>query len=376
VARPRHRSSATPLAWAYALLVLYASLYPFAGWRWPPGQHLATLALLPKTSWLLSFDITSNLLGYLPLGMLVMLALRRSGAGAGLATLLATALPCALSYATEVLQHFVPGRVPAVEDWLMNTAGALGGALLALLLHALGVVSAWHALRSRWFVRDSAGALALLALWPVGLLFPAPVPLGLGQVGERLREWLAQALTGAPWAEALVVLLAAPAPATAPLRPLAEALIVALGLLAPCMVAYAVMHAGWRRIAIAAGACALGLAGMTLSTVLNFGPSHAWGWLAPSTLPGLGLGLLLALLAAALPLRVVAGAGLVALTGLVVGVAQAPADPYFAQSLRAWEQGRFVRFHGLAQWVGWLWPYGAMAWLFTRLGSRPDKGHP
>jgi VanZ family protein len=376
VARPRHRSSATPLAWAYALLVLYASLYPFAGWRWPPGQDLVALAVLPKTNWLLSFDITSNLLGYLPLGMLVMLALRRSGLRAGMATLLAVALSSALSYGSEVLQHAVPGRVPAIEDWLMNTTGALGGALLALLLHALGVVDAWHALRDRWFVSESAGALALLTLWPVGLLFPTPVPLGLGQVGERLREWLAHMLTGVPWADALLALLATPAPAAAPLRPLAEALIVALGLLAPCMVAYAVMPAGWRRIAVAAGACVLGLAGMTLSTVLNFGPSHAMGWLGPSTLPGLGLGLLLALLAAALPLRVVAGAGLMALTGLVVGVAQAPADPYFAQSLQAWEQGRFVRFHGLAQWVGWLWPYGAMAWLFTLLGSRHGQGHP
>jgi VanZ family protein len=376
VARSRHHSSATPLAWAYALLVLYASLYPFAGWRWPPGQHLAALAVLPKTNWLLSFDITSNLLGYLPLGVLVMLALRRTGMRASLATLLAVALPSALSYATEVLQHAVPGRVPAFEDWLMNTAGALGGALLALLLHTLGVVDAWHAVRSRWFVNDSAGALALLALWPVGLLFPAPVPLGLGQVGERLREWLAMGLADVPWADSLEALLATPAAAAAPLRPLAEALIVALGLLAPCMVAYAVMPAGWRRIAIAAGACLLGLAGMTLSTVLNFGPGHALGWLAPSTLPGLGLGIVLALLAAMLPLRVVAGAGLVALTGLVVGVAQAPADPYFAQSLQAWEQGRFVRFHGLAQWVGWLWPYGAMAWLFTRLGNRHGQGHP
>jgi VanZ family protein len=375
MASPRHRSSASPLALAYALLVLYASLYPFVGWRWPPGQHLATLALLPKTNWLLSFDITSNLLGYLPLGLLLMLALRRSGAHAGLALLLAVALPSALSYACEVLQHFVPGRVPAREDWLMNTAGALSGALLAGLLHALGLVDVWHALRSRWFVRDSAGALALLALWPVGLLFPAPLPLGLGQVAERLREALAQALADVPWAETLEALLATPAPAAVPLRPLAEALIIALGLLAPCMVAYAVMPAGWRRLAIAAGALALGVGGMTLSTALNFGPSHALGWLAPAALPGLGLGVLLALMAAALPRRMVAGAGLVALTGLVVGVAQAPADPYFAQSLQAWEQGRFVRFHGLAQWVGWLWPYIAMAWLFSRLGRHGDAGH-
>ena len=32
---PRHRSSAVPLAWLYGALIVYASLYPFAGWRAP-----------------------------------------------------------------------------------------------------------------------------------------------------------------------------------------------------------------------------------------------------------------------------------------------------------------------------------------------------
>jgi hypothetical protein len=95
-------------------------------------------------------------------------------------------------------------------------------------------------------------------------------------------------------------------------------------------------------------------------------------WLTPTAGPGLVLGLVLALVLAPVPRRVVRGLGLVVLTGLLVGVAQAPADPYFAQSLQAWEQGRFVRFHGLAQWVGWLWPYAAMLWLLLRLGARDD----
>ena len=78
--------------------------------------------------------------------------------------------------------------------------------------------------------------------------------------------------------------------------------------------------------------------------------------------------------AAALPTyrRVAAALGLMVLTGLAFGLAQAPSDPYFADSLQAWEQGRFVRFHGLAQWIGWLWPYAAMAWLLTRLGESPS----
>ena len=66
--RVQHRSSATWLALVYAVLVLYASLYPFEGWRWPPGQTLSALARLPSALHQSTFDIGSNLFGYLPLG--------------------------------------------------------------------------------------------------------------------------------------------------------------------------------------------------------------------------------------------------------------------------------------------------------------------
>jgi VanZ family protein len=366
----RHRSLATPLALAYAALVLYASLYPFTGWRWPPGLTLATMGQLAWPPWHVEFDLWSNLLGYLPLGALLMIAARRSGYAVVPALLLAVLGPATLSYVLEVLQHFMVGRHPSLKDLAMNTAGAVLGAVLALAAHSVGLIDRWQTVRERWFTRGSAGALALLALWPVGLLFPAPVPFGLGQVGERLRETLAGWLQDVPWADSAYALLATPAPPAAALRPLTEALIVACGLLAPCLLAYTVVTPGWRRVAMAAGACLLGVGGMTLSTLLNFGPAHALAWLSPVTLPGVGFGLLLAGVLAPLPQRLVAGVGLMVVTGLVVGVAQAPDDPYFAHSLKSWEQGQFVRFHGLAQWVGWLWPYATMAWMLSRLGLR------
>ena len=61
------------------------------------------------------------------------------------------------------------------------------------------------------------------------------------------------------------------------------------------------------------------------------------------------------------------------LLGLVVQLAllnQAPADPYFAQTLQTWEQGQFIRFHGVVQWLGWLWPYAALLYVLIRLSSR------
>jgi hypothetical protein len=84
------------------------------------------------------------------------------------------------------------------------------------------------------------------------------------------------------------------------------------------------------------------------------------------------------------PQRLVQGLALMALSVGVVLVSQAPADPYFAQNLQAWEQGRFVRFHGLAQWIGWLWPFATIGWLLSRLararldarGLAPGSGLP
>lgn len=366
----RHRSSAAPLALAYAALVLYASLFPFTGWRWPPGQALLALLALPWPPWRDNFDLWANGLGYLPLGALVMIAARRSGQAVLPSLLFAVLAPALMSYAAEVAQHFLPRRHPSLKDLAMNSLGALGGALLAAALQRAGLIDRWHALRERWFVRRSAGALALLALWPLGLLFPAPVPLGLGQVGERLRTVLSDWLDDVPWAEAAQQLLAAAPRAAEPLRPLAETITTALGLLGPCLLAYAVVAPGWRRVPLALGALALAIAAMTLSTLLNFGPPHALSWLTPATLPALAFGSLLAVLLAPVPRRTAVGLALVALTGLVVLVAQAPADPFFALSLRAWEQGRWARFHGLAQWIGWLWPYVTMGWLLSRLGAR------
>jgi VanZ family protein len=364
----RHRSSAAWLALVYAALVLYASLYAQDPWRWPPGQPLGALLRLPRSLHQSTFDIESNLLGYLPLGGLFAMAALRSAWSARAAVATALVASAALSYSCEVLQQFVPGRVPALEDFAFNTAGALAGTLLAWVLHGTGLVDRWQALRLRWFSGDAAFALVLLVLWPVGLLFPAPVPLGLGQVGERLRESLAALLDDVPWAASVHDMLAAPLVQDTPLHPMGEIVLVALGLLAPCFVAFAVVAPGWRRSVMALGALLMAVAAMTLSTMLNFGPPHALSWLGPRAAPGLLLGSLAAAASLRLSCRTVATLGLMVLTGLVFGLAQAPSDPYFADSLQAWEQGRFVRFHGLAQWIGWLWPYAAMAWLLTRLG--------
>jgi VanZ family protein len=367
------RSSAAPLALVYSALVLYASLYPFTGWRWPPGPSVGALLSLPWPPWRDPFDVWSNVLGYVPLGALIYVAQVRGGRAAWRAGLAALLVASALSYLTEVVQQFLPGRVPSRVDWALNSAGAAAGAALAALLQALGLLQRWQALRERWFLRDSAGGLSLLALWPVGLLFPTPVPLGVGHVASQLRDALVALFEDVPWAQGMIELLQNAGVGAQRLPPLSEAFVQLLGLLAPCMVAFTVTRRGLRRALIVAAVLALGVLSTTLSTALSFGPANALAWVTPQTLPALTAGTLLAAGCTLLETRAAAGLGLAVLGALVVLVSQAPVDPYFADSLQNWEQGRFIRFHGLALWIGWLWPYVAMVWLLGRLGpGSPD----
>ena len=367
---PRHRSSAAPLAWLYAALIVYASLYPFTPWRSPGVSPLAFLAL-PWPRWWTGFDLVSNLFGYLPLGALIFGALVRSGVRARPSLLLAFAAGAALSLAMEFLQNFLPQRVASNVDWGLNALGTLLGAALGLWIHVRGGVERWQAARDRWFIGRSAGGLALLLLWPLGLLVPLPVPLGQGQVLARLQEFVADVVAGTPiapwfesWADAELE--------RASLSSSGEFALIALGLLAPCLLAFSVARPGWRRLVLVLAAAALGCAATTLSTALNFGPQHLLAWSTPQALMALAFGIAVAGLLSTAPPRAAIGLGLIALTALVTVVMQAPADPYFAQSLQGWEQGRFIRFHGAARWVGWLWPYAAIVYLLARLAARDE----
>lgn len=365
----RARSSALPLTLAAVALVAYATLYPLTGWRWPPGHELRTLLSLDWPRYFPRFDIYSNLAGYLPLGLLAYIAAVRHAWRPWLAFLAAAALGAGLSYTLEVTQHFLPERVPSLLDWALNSAGAALGAILAAVLQATGQLDRLQALRERWFAGGSTGARVLLVLWPAALLFPTPVPLGLGQIGEALRALAQAALDGTPWAAAAADYIAH-SPIDRPLTPLGEWAAITLGLLAPCLLAHAALRPGLRRLAMVVLLAGIAFAATTLSIALNFGPQHALTWMTPATLPGLQTGLLLACLTAWMGRRLSAALALVAFTALVALVAHAPADPYFAQSLQAWQQGRFIRFHGLAQWLGWLWPYAAMGWLLLRFAAR------
>ena len=362
-----HKTSAWPLALVYAALIVYASLYPFADWRdqgiWP-WAFLA--APLPRYwTW---FDVVANVLGYVPLGFLLALAFMRSGRGHR-AVLWATALVVLLSLLLEMLQGFLPMRVPSHVDWALNAMGGWLGACLAWALQKWGVIDRWSHFRARWFVDDARGALALLVLWPLALLYPAAVPLGLGQVFERLEATLGEVLADTPFLEWMPVREME----LQPLVPAAEVVCVLLGALIPCLLAYCIIRPPLQRL-VAMGLLLLaGMGATALSAALSYGPTHAWGWLSLPVRVGLWAAPVLGLALAWVPRR---GCAAVLLLVLVLHLSllnQAPASAYFSQALQTWEQGRFIRFHGLVQWLGWLWPFVAMLYVVLRF-SRREQG--
>lgn len=365
------KTTAWPLALVYAALIVFASLFPFEGWR---AQGLSAWEFLsgplPPHYWT-GFDVAINVAGYAPLGFMLALGFTRSG-WVRLAVPFAFVMGVVLSLVMEFLQIYLPKRVPSNLDLLLNSAGALLGAVSAAALERLGALERWSRFRARWFARDARGALVLLALWPWALLFPAAEPFGLGQVIERLEVLLAEVFDGTPFYDWLPV---RQTPLEA-LSPAAEALCVGLGLLAPCLLAFSVTRQPIRRAALMCSVAAIGVGATALSSALSWGPSHAWAWMSAQAQAGIVLGVVLAAAAIGLRQRACAVLLLVVLSLHLALLNDAPTSAYFAQTLVDWEQGRFIRFYGLGQWLGWLWPYVALVYVLQRASRRalPERG--
>ncbi len=355
------KTAAWPLALSYVGLIVYASLYPFSDWR-DQGVSPWVFLVAPWPRYWTGFDIGSNIIGYMPAGFFLALTALRTGRGRHAVS--RAAVVCGvLSICMETLQIYLPSRVPSNVDLGTNILGGWLGASLAYLLERLGTIDRWSRVRARWFVAQARGALVLLALWPLALLFPAALPLGLGQVLERVESTLADVLADTPF----LVWLPVREIEMQPLLPFSEMLCVALGLLIPCLLANCIVRPAPRRIVFAVGILLVGVAMTSLTATLTWGPEHAWDWLQMPVQVGLALGLVAAVVLSPVKYRVGAALALLAMAAYLWLLNQSPEDPYLMQTLQTWEQGRFIRFHGLAQWLGWLWPYAAVVYLVQQV---------
>ena len=363
-----HKTSALPLAWVYAGLIVYASLYPFSDWRYQGIMPWGFLTS-PLPKYWTGFDVTINLLGYVPLGFLLVFSALRTGRGRaalGLGVLAAGLL----SLAMESLQNYLPSRVPSNVDLILNTMGAVVGGLMAWAMGKLGLIKRWSVMRASWFVADARGGLVLLALWPLALLFPATVPFGLGQVLERLESALTDILQDTPFLEWMPIRDIE----LQPLVPGVEWVCVTLGLLIPCLLGFCIVRAVRRRALCVVLVFGIGIGATALSGALSYGPDHAWAWFGLPVKAGLISALIFVVLMLWVPRRASAALLLLGLGVYLSVLNQVPVSPYFSQTLAAWEQGRFIRFNGLAQWLGWLWPYAALLYVLIQVwGSDVEK---
>ncbi len=337
----------TYLAAAYALFIMYASLSPFSGWQGQGLEFSAVLEakLLLQYTW---FDVTANLLAYLPFGLLLGLVLR-ARCGALWSVLLATLGGLALSATMEYAQMYLPSRISSNLDLLTNSGGALLGALLAV-----GIAPrAWFALHlTRWRIRLFHGSgeadfgLTLVALWMFAQINPSLPMLGSVFISKAAR---------APFAVVQ----------SEPFSWLASAA-VALNLLMLGMLLLTLLRQ--RRHALNAlllVLCAVALAKFAAAAVLL----KSWAlllWLNSEAMLGLFAGVLLLLAAMQLPrARLLWCAALVTLAYLVLahGILDSGV-PAVSMRLYQWNYGHLLRYNGLSQSIALAVPVMLLAYLW------------
>lgn len=175
-------------ALACVLLIAYASLFPFSGWRLPGAGFFAwfTPELPRRVS---RSDLLVNVIAYVPVGYLLFRLFRGDGRLA-LPFLRALVAGSVLSFAMESTQAFLPGRTPSVVDLCTNALGTSAGALLALCWQQAAVPEgAWSRWRARFLCAGSRGELGLcvLLLWLCSQWAPFVPSLDLGGIKNGLK---------------------------------------------------------------------------------------------------------------------------------------------------------------------------------------------
>lgn len=350
----------------YVFLIVYASWYPFSGWR-SNGLPLLGFLSAPLPYYWTRFDLLTNIIGYMPLGVLLVFSMypRLRGIRAVLPACLLGAL---LSAGLEAGQNFLPSRVPSNLDLITNAAGvALGTLVGALLTPAFLEQSRLLALRERWFLAEASRGLIVLGLWPMAQIYPQAYLFGHGQLLPILSEWLSDL-----WSVDidLGALLRRNAELSAEQYWLSETIITACGLTGALLTLLCLTRRRAPRLALAAVLLLAALATKTLASALLFSPDNAFAWITPGAQGGLLIGLImLSGLAMAPQVAQRRVAALALIVSLVVANI-APDNPYFLSTLQTWVQGKFLNFNGAAQFLTLAWPFITLWFLYHPVHRR------
>jgi VanZ family protein len=350
-------SRAALLAWL--LLIVYASWYPFTGWRSSGLPLLSFLNLTPQRYWT-GFDVMVNIVGYMPLGVLLVLSLYPRVRGAW-AVLLAALAGVLVSGTMEAVQNYLPSRVPSNLDFFTNAAGCLAGALLgALWAGTLLDHSRLYRVRKRWFAPHASQGLVLLALWPLAQIYPQGYLFGHGQVLPIISEWLSD------WLDTNIDLVAMLRPGAAMSVEqywLSETIITACGMTGAVLALMCLLRRGAPRYSLMLAMLGAALLVKTLASSLFFRPDNALVWVTPGAEGGFLIGLIMLAGLAFAPQVAQRRLAIVTLVLSLIVVNTIPVNPYFVSTLQGWVQGKFLNFNGAAQFLSLLWPFFALWFL-------------
>ena len=333
--------TATLLVPVYAAAIVYASLQPFTDWRWPPDP-LFSFLFAPWPRYVTTGDILLNIAAYLPLGILLFMALRpplSAMAAAGAATLLGTAL----SFMLESTQMFLPTRIASNADLLLNGIGSGSGACVAWAATRFPPLVRWQA--SQRGTLGDAGVILILS-WIVMQAQPAPFAFGVGDWRGALpftplfehtpESYLrAEAAATALMTAAIGLMVESLSPARRGVW-LPAGMIVLLGALVKSLIAMPLAHA-----------------------------EHGLRWITPGVALGFIAGVLIFALSARLPPRGRAVTAALCVTGGLVIVNIAPENPYQTvfQFLLDPQFMNLASFSRLLHLLSAAWPLFALAYL-------------
>lgn len=350
----------------YALLVVYASWYPFSGWN---NKGLSPFAYLfaPLPHYWTMFDLLTNVVGYVPLGILMVFALypHLRGVPAMLLTVVCGSLFSAIM---EAIQTYLPTRVASNLDLITNAAGIAIGALAGFMLTRTFLEqSRLLLLRRSWFARDAGYGLIVLSLWPLAQIYPQGYLFGHGQIMPILSDWIGSLLSTPV---DLSSVIRNGAELSAKQYWLSETIITTCGLSGAVLSLLCLLRTRAPRGLLVFMLIGVALTAKSLSSALQFSPENAFAWLTPGAEGGLLLGLVMLsglVFAPAAAQRRVAGLTLII---ALITVNVVPSNPYFTATLQTWVQGKFLNFNGAAQFLSLLWPILALWFLLRPVRSQ------
>lgn len=353
---------------AYTFLIVYASLYPFSGWQQRGISPFAYL-LKPFPHYWTFFDVSIDIVGYIPLGILLMLAcypfLSRI-----LAALLSFLVGTLVSAAMEAIQTFLPSRVASNLDLSTNSLGVLIGVILGCILTPLLLEKdLLKQIRVRWFAPDMSNGLAIVALWPFAQIYPQGYLFGLGQLVPIVTKWLNNYL-GIPIDLGEVIRQGAQL--SIEQYWLSETIITCCGLIGAVLIFLCLVRPEAPKARLVTLLIVINLCLKSLALALLFKPENAYSWLTPGAQAGLIVGCLMLYGLAFIPTKTQRRLAICMLTISLVVINIVPGNPYFADTMSTWIQGKFLNFNGAAQFLSVLWPWMAIWFL---LHYRPNQSN-